>query len=476
MKEYESSSELEGKTLLLGDKIILKGLVYEVRGHYLNCEGHCNDRIFDELSLEKYSFCTEHYGYITDGGDWPIFNENDYKAATRVVMALFRIIEGKDVKTEEEEFKPKTYRSLAELEGNTLKKGDSLYFGGFQYEVTTCYLKGVGCVNDAIFSHLKIEDKRDFCTECYGYSANDCIFPECSQGDYEALTRVAKELFKRCESKLEEPVNPESSDPVCYTSYASLSGNTLKGGDRVKFGDVCLYRVELSYLEAFSPSLITNDYIFDYLAIDKEEWASKHYGYDLRAGVWPSFEEEDYEAATRLVLALFKEFERQEELKAKKTSESAKDSESGVCTYRSAKELRGKVLKEGDIVYLLGDRHRVDTNFLFNYDGVNGRIFQRLSLDPIAFATIFYGYPAKDMGSNYWPECQLRDYEALTRLVLALFGEIDRQGKTPESTDKLVDELNADLDDLLDNPIADTISTDKSEFTFTHVKPLKIKF
>lgn len=359
---YRSSHELEGKTLCLGDKVILLDIEHSVQKKFLNIEYKSNYEVFKRLGIKDYrSFCSQHYGYDAERGDWPECQENDYEALTRVVMALFKIIEGKEIKEKENLFeakesepKPKIYKSLTELEGNTLKYGDLLvfnipgYISVLRYKVCRAHLGGTDCDNDLIFIRLKIEDKADFCTKCYGYKATDAMFPYCKCDDYVALTKVAKELFKLC----------EASKPVCYTSYASLSGNTLKEYDTVKFGDVCSYTVTGCYLD-IKLGDGGNNYIFRYLSVNKHKLAEECYGYKAGEGGWPTFKPGDYAAATRLVLALFAEFERQE--------------------------------------------------------------------------------------------------------------------LTHKSTEKLIDELNEDLDDLLGNTAKDTI-IDKSEFTFTHVKPIKIKF
>lgn len=59
---------------------------------YIDIIGHSNGRIFEILGVEKYHFCTQHYGYYTHDGDWPWANEDDYEGLSKVVIALFDLI------------------------------------------------------------------------------------------------------------------------------------------------------------------------------------------------------------------------------------------------------------------------------------------------------------------------------------------------------------------------------------------------
>lgn len=56
--------------------------------------------------------------------------------------------------------------------------------------------------------------------------------------------------------------------------------------------------------------------------------------------------------------------------------------------------------------------------------GYNGQIFEELGLDKLAFCDKAYGYRAKD---GMCPECENNDYDALLRLIKALFHEIEKQ-------------------------------------------------
>jgi hypothetical protein len=99
-------------------------------------------------------------------------------------------------------------------------------------------------------------------------------------------------------------------------------------------------------------------------------------------------------------------------------------------TYTNAAELAGKELKLNDRVLfqINGETHKhfVEDSFLYcggNFR--NGIMFERLNLDRNQFCVSSYGYqPTKYYG---WPHSKTSDYAALTRLVIALYAEIERQ-------------------------------------------------
>jgi hypothetical protein len=90
---YKSAKELERKTLKHVDGILFNNYILTVQMDHISVCDYDNDTIFKELNLDKYKFCSEHYGYKTESGLWPSFTPRDYAAATRVIIALFNIIE-----------------------------------------------------------------------------------------------------------------------------------------------------------------------------------------------------------------------------------------------------------------------------------------------------------------------------------------------------------------------------------------------
>ena len=92
-----------------------------------------------------------------------------------------------------------------------------------------------------------------------------------------------------------------------YRSYGQLKGNTLREGDIVSFNvkDRELnYVVKNKYLDFSDPW--RNEAVFDELGLSKFDLAEKEYGYKPGRGGWPDFKTGDFEAATRLVLAIYR--------------------------------------------------------------------------------------------------------------------------------------------------------------------------
>jgi len=89
------TSKIKG-TLAQDDTVIFtvgaETLTYTVRSNYLSISGD-NDKIFILLGLDKNSFCVKHYGYdLPRAGVWPESKDEDYPALTRVVNALYNVI------------------------------------------------------------------------------------------------------------------------------------------------------------------------------------------------------------------------------------------------------------------------------------------------------------------------------------------------------------------------------------------------
>jgi hypothetical protein len=95
-----------------------------------------------------------------------------------------------------------------------------------------------------------------------------------------------------------------------YKSYSELIGKTLKYGDYVKFEKFdLLYKVQNTHLSCESDGY-TNNKLFELLHIDsdtKRSIASIIYNKSKStiAGDWPTFSPNDYEAATKFVLAMY---------------------------------------------------------------------------------------------------------------------------------------------------------------------------
>ena len=100
------------------------------------------------------------------------------------------------------------YRQFSEVE-----EGDKVTFefngSTYNYTVESGYL-GIetGGANSKILDVLGIEDHCKFCSEAYGYSAEDVGelgFPECEYEDYQALLRVICAIFERIKTLSKSP-------------------------------------------------------------------------------------------------------------------------------------------------------------------------------------------------------------------------------------------------------------------------------
>jgi hypothetical protein len=91
-----------------------------------------------------------------------------------------------------------------------------------------------------------------------------------------------------------------------YKSYKDLHSKTLENNDTIVFvagGRKLRYHVRNSYLN----SCEGNDYIFRILSIDKRPFCRRHYKYNPKPGTtFPSCNNYDYEALTKVTLALLK--------------------------------------------------------------------------------------------------------------------------------------------------------------------------
>lgn len=100
---YKNSEELKGNTLKYGDIIIFninnKIFNYTCHHSYLGEEYMKNNLVFKELQIiNESSYITKHYGYNTVYNNnlhnyWPVCNNYDYEALTRLVIALFELCE-----------------------------------------------------------------------------------------------------------------------------------------------------------------------------------------------------------------------------------------------------------------------------------------------------------------------------------------------------------------------------------------------
>lgn len=92
---------------------------------------------------------------------------------------------------------------------------------------------------------------------------------------------------------------------MIYKSYEELAGKTLVKGDELVFifeMEKYNYSVECDYLKSRSSG---NDSIIIDLGLDKYQFATTVYGYDVISGGFPETKRDDYEALTKITLAIF---------------------------------------------------------------------------------------------------------------------------------------------------------------------------
>jgi hypothetical protein len=89
------------------------------------------------------------------------------------------------------------YRTFNSLNNKTLKSNDTVVLSGMRHKVSYNYLVNCsGESNEAIFDKISIEDSAEsLASKAYGYRATGGCWPECNNGDYEALTRLVLVLL-----------------------------------------------------------------------------------------------------------------------------------------------------------------------------------------------------------------------------------------------------------------------------------------
>lgn len=96
------------------------------------------------------------------------------------------------------------------MERKTYKHGDTVRFvvnnQTLTYKVQSNHLSNVDGNNSTIFTLLDIADRREFCTNIYGYNDYDGGFPEYVSGDYVSANKVISALFDLCEAKSSKAV------------------------------------------------------------------------------------------------------------------------------------------------------------------------------------------------------------------------------------------------------------------------------
>lgn len=144
--------------------------------------------------------------------------------------------------------------------------------------------------------------------------------------------------------------------------------------------------------------------------------------------------------------------------------------------YQSLRELGNNTLNYDDVVYFYVDdkqlKYYIQPNYLSNaLKCDNAEIFSILGINKSDFCNTFYGY--HNHGGD-WPTCKLEDFAALTRVVQALYREIEHKEARENivhSYDKnLIQELKTSLSDTLPMSLLTTSSVlEKKENTSSNI-------
>lgn len=110
-----------------------------------------------------------------------------------------------------------------------------------------------------------------------------------------------------------------------------------------------------------------------------------------------------------------------------------------MATYKSSRELEGKILKKDDhLEFRVKEKtliYRVLPRFLMREDAIHEQIFYILGIkDRFQYAKKYYQEAADFKDYQSFPECVTDSYEALTRLAIALFKDCEKlqEGAEPE--------------------------------------------
>lgn len=103
-------------------------------------------------------------------------------------------------------------------------------------------------------------------------------------------------------------------------------------------------------------------------------------------------------------------------------------------------EIQGFLEQGDEVIFQVNGKalkYRVSVNHLFCTNDHNDAIFRELGLNEDAFCERHYGYPSD--GTGIWPYCEAKDFPALTRVVKALYDEIEkRKEKTIDAKKALI--------------------------------------
>ncbi len=105
MTEIHNLEELNelNRDLVFGDYIyfstkkeIIKYIIKNIHLSTLDSD-KSNDIIFEILNIKKYKLAEKHYKYKNYRGAWPEYKPEDFKAAERLIRAIYILLGEKDI-------------------------------------------------------------------------------------------------------------------------------------------------------------------------------------------------------------------------------------------------------------------------------------------------------------------------------------------------------------------------------------------
>ena len=231
MTIYTNAKQLEGKTLEWGDRVKFTfndgiELTYEVSHTFLNNVDRCdNSLVFRKLGMttnkEKYAFASKIYGYETDTGMWPETEEDDFEALTKLVIALYELIDGVPITREKVCYCCKKQQEPIQEFRTTDGVGlcaDCYKKISFYYRKGLFSLKEVKTVKNLF--HSEKRKRESVLTTIYRKGKKDDIKPR------ELFRRINTGLKKWSEIKYKMPV--DDLDPEQVTEVFEMVGGDFE--------------------------------------------------------------------------------------------------------------------------------------------------------------------------------------------------------------------------------------------------------
>ena len=92
---YPDLSSLRGNTLELGNVLTIHNMLHVVECSSLKNLYQNDDQVFKDLGVDKYKFCSKHYGHQSLRGEFhfsfPLSKENNFIGLTNLVIALMEL-------------------------------------------------------------------------------------------------------------------------------------------------------------------------------------------------------------------------------------------------------------------------------------------------------------------------------------------------------------------------------------------------